>query len=85
MSRIRGDGKPVAVAGHLLWLILADSPAAERLLRRLRNEVRNMGRSAQLLRAEAVAGETGDVRGDEARLELPITADGFHRAHTSGG
>lgn len=42
--------------------VLPDSPASERLLRRLRNEVRDMGGSAQVLRAEARAGEMDVVR-----------------------
>jgi DNA-binding transcriptional regulator PaaX len=33
--------------------VLPDSPAGERLLRRLRSQVRDMGGSAQVLRAEA--------------------------------
>jgi hypothetical protein len=42
--------------------VLPDSPAAERLLRRLRNDVRTMGGSAQVLRAEAAAGEIDVIR-----------------------
>jgi hypothetical protein len=42
--------------------VLPDSPAAERLLRRLRSEVRDMGGSAQVLRAEAMAGEMDVIR-----------------------
>jgi len=41
---------------------LPASPSAERLLRRLRAEITGMGGSAQLLLAQAVAGEAGMIR-----------------------
>jgi len=37
--------------------VLPDAPAGERLLRRLRSQVRDMGGTAQVLRAEALAGQ----------------------------
>jgi DNA-binding transcriptional regulator PaaX len=48
--------------------VLPDSPSGERLLRRLRSQVRDMGGTAQVLRAEALAGHD-DVIGqfDAAR------------------
>ncbi len=48
--------------------VLPDSPAGERLLRRLRSQVRDMGGTAQVLRADALAGQA-DVIGqfDAAR------------------
>jgi hypothetical protein len=42
--------------------VLADSPASERLLRRLRSHVRDMGGSAQVLRAEAVVADSDVIR-----------------------
>jgi hypothetical protein len=42
--------------------VLPDSPTGERLFRRLRSEVRDMGGSAQVLRAEAVAGQADVIR-----------------------
>jgi hypothetical protein len=46
------------------------SPSAERALRSLRNEIGEMGGSAQLLRADAMAGEADLVRAfNEARDE----------------
>jgi len=40
---------------------LPDSPAGERLLRRLRSQVRDMGGTAQVLRAEALAGKAAVI------------------------
>lgn len=42
--------------------VLPDSPAGERLLRRLRSQVRDMGGSAQVLRAEGLVGGADVVR-----------------------
>jgi hypothetical protein len=42
--------------------VLPDSPAGERLFRRLRSEVRDMAGSSQVLCAEAVAGEADVIR-----------------------
>lgn len=42
--------------------VLPDSPAGERLLRRLRSQVRDMGGSAQVLRAAALVGGADVIR-----------------------
>jgi len=48
--------------------VLPDSPSGERLLRRLRSQVRDMGGTAQVLRSEALAGRDEVIsRFDAAR------------------
>lgn len=57
--RLKSAGA-VYLAGSVA--VLPASPSAERLLRRVRVEITGMGGSAQLLLAEAVAGEAGLIQ-----------------------